>query len=217
MTLAILTEDLICMNALAEDNCFRVELAYARDDNLLFGERIYREDAKLWLYKDLADIVCLAARKCYEAHRMRFVLYDGLRTTDAQKAMMLTRRAQDNPQWLEEPRMLSLPGAGGHPRGMAVDIGLEDESGNLLDMGCPFDFMDETAHREYGHSPEVKRNRLILDGAMIRAAENLGIELTLLPEEWWDFRLPKRFYQEYAPLSENDLPEDMRLMPPACL
>jgi D-alanyl-D-alanine dipeptidase len=203
-----------------EDIChFRVKQAYARDDNLLFGERIYRENAKFWLYKALAKIVCKAARTCYETHGLQFVLYDGLRTVEAQEAMMNTRLAKENPHWMIEPRLLSTPGGGGHPRGMAIDIGLEDDNGELLDMGCPFDFLAEAsdpehnpAHREYQHSDEVRRNREILDNAMIGASESLGIPLTPLAQEWWDFRLPLSFYGKYTPLSESDLPEDMKMM-----
>ena len=207
------------MNKKASRCHYRVEVAYAKKDNLLFGEQIYWGDAELWLFEDLAEIVCMAARECYETHYLRLVLYDGLRTIDAQKAMMQTRRARENPHWMEPPRLLSTPGGGGHPRGMAIDIGLKDENGNLLDMGCPFDFLSENAdpahnpaHREYKHPAAVKRNRAILDDAMMRAAKALGIPLTPLAEEWWDFRLPQSFYGRYAPLSENDLPEKMRIM-----
>lgn len=205
-------DDLICMDELDSRYNFRVDLAYARKDNLLFGERIYRKEAKLWLYKDLADIVCEAARNCYEEHGLRFVLYDGLRTIDAQKAMMQTRKVKENPHWLIEPRLLSLPGNGGHPRGMAIDIGLEDENGVLLDMGCPFDFMGKEAHRNYPHASEVKNNRAMLDSAMLAAAENPGIPLFPLPEEWWDFRLPASFCKGFSPLSELDLPNHMKVM-----
>lgn len=206
-------EHLVCMNDLADSCFFRIKLAYAKDDNLLFSERIYKKDAKLWLYKELAQIVCCAAQKCYEKHNMRFVLYDGLRTIEAQETMMRTKRAIENPQWMTEPRMLSLPGSGGHPRAMAIDIGLESENGAVIDMGSNFDFMGEESHREYPHlRPETKQNRAILDNAMVQASQNLDIGLTLLPEEWWDFRLPKAFYQKYAPLSENDLPEEMRMI-----
>lgn len=219
MAKTILPEDLVCMNKKASRCHYRVELAYARDDNLLFGEKIYWEEAELWLYEDLAEIVCMAARECYEEHYLRFVLYDGLRTIEAQEAMMRTRRARENPHWTEPPRLLSTPGVGGHPRGMAIDIGLENENGNLLDMGCPFDFLADNAdskhnpaHRDYNHSPLIKHNRAILDNAMLSAAKALGIPLTPLAEEWWDFRLPRGLYEQYAPLSENDLPDKMRMM-----
>ena len=213
-------EDLICMNDHAISHTFRVDLVYARPDNLLFGERIYKSDARLWLYKDLAAIVLKAAEYCTRHHKARFILYDGLRTTDAQEKMMHTQRVQDNPHWLREPRLLSPPGAGGHPRGMAIDIGLESLDGDLLDMGTLFDFLAENpdmahnpAHRDFrGHDPKIMENRRKLDNSMLLAAQDLNIPLLLLPQEWWDFRLPPETFNRFKPLSETDLPPAMRLI-----
>ncbi len=205
-------KNLICMDNYASKYNYVIDLAYARNDNLLFGESIYKKSAQLWLYKDLAEIVFLASKYCFEKHKMRFILYDGLRTTNAQEAMMRTKRALDNPHWLDKPRLLSPSGAGGHPRGMAIDIGLEDQSGKLLDMGCAFDCLSEQAHRKYKHSPKIMSNRKILDNSMASAAQKLNMPLSLLLEEWWDFRLPPKIYECYKPLSDNDLPKHMRLM-----
>lgn len=212
-------DELICMDEQASRYHYRVELAYARADNLLFGEQIYRENSKLWLHHSLADIVCSAAQKCHNQYNLRFVLYDGLRTVDAQEAMMHTQRVQDNPHWLEEPRLLSSPGGGGHPRAMAIDIGLETLTGEEIDMGTAFDYLTENAHpdhnpahRGYNHTQEILDNRKILDNCMRKAAQELKTELFPLPEEWWDFRLPVHITECYAPLHEHDLPEEMRLM-----
>lgn len=216
----ITPQELVCMDEHAEKYGFRVELAYAREDNFLFGERIYRKGAKLFLHKDLAAIVFYAARLVVEKYHVRFVLYDGLRTTDAQAKMIATRRVRENPQWLEEPRLLSPPGAGGHPRGMAIDIGLETLEGELMDMGTVFDFLAEKsdaahnpAHRDYkGHGKTVTENRNILDDCIRHGAAHYGLPLFPLPEEWWDFRFPRSVYEEYAPLSDSDLPPDLRLV-----
>lgn len=213
-------EDLVCMDDYAETYAYCVELAYARSDNLLFGERIYREDAKLYLHKDLASIVMKAATSCFEHEHLHFVLYDGLRTSTAQERMMHTQRVRDNPHWLQEPRLLSPPGAGGHPRGMAIDIALETPQGELLDMGTAFDFLaanshlnHNPAHRAFkGHSAAIMQNREILDKYMLEAAKELGIKLLPLPQEWWDYRLPPEVFNQYAPLADSDLPAHMRLI-----
>lgn len=190
----------------------RINLAYARDDNLLLGERIYRQDARLWLHRDLSEIVLRAAKIIADQHGFTCVLYDGLRTFDAQDAMLRTKRVRDNPHWLKEPRLLSPPGTGAHPRGMAIDIALEDESGALLDMGTPFDDLTEKAHRDYAHNETVQKNRAILTDAMMETARMLGKPLLPLPQEWWDFRFPAEIYGQYAPLSDKDLPPEMRMM-----
>ena len=205
-------QDLICIDHLTGDANIRIELAYARDDNLLFGERIYREDAQLWLYNDLVRIV-LESAKTLENQKLRLVLYDGLRTTTAQEKMLATQRVKDNPQWLEEPRLLSPPGAGAHPRGMAIDCSLETLDGQLLDMGTAFDDLSPKAHREDADvSDRAKENRQILQNIMLSAAEDLNIELLALPQEWWDFRLPPEVYERFAPLSDEDLPQNMRMV-----
>lgn len=206
-------EKLFCMDSFAAECGYVVDLAYARNDNFLFGERIYRPEAQLWLYEDLARIVMRAAVIARDEYSIRFVLYDGLRTVDAQEKMLKTKRVEDNPHWLVEPRMLSVPGAGGHPRGMAVDIGLMDENGILLDMGCTFDDLTEVAHRQYaGLSAEVRRNRGVLDDCMARASTEAGVVVWPLPQEWWDFRLPPEVFNSYAPLRDADLPSHMRML-----
>ncbi len=211
-------EDLIDMSIFAHDGLVRIELAYAQDDNLLFGEKIYRENARLWLHSDLTDIVVHAAKNLQEQN-LKLVLYDGLRTHDAQARMLETRAVKENPHWLEEPRLLSPPGAGAHPRGMAIDCSLETMNGELLDMGTAFDFLAKNpaptlnpAHREYaGHSETIMKNRLILDQAMMEAAQETETALFPLPQEWWDFRLPPEVYETYEALKDTDLPPDMRM------
>jgi len=210
---------LVCIDAHAVDMPLRVDLAYARDDNLLFGERIYKRDAKLWLYEDLAKVVLGAAERVHVAMGGTLVVYDGLRVLEAQAAMLKTQRVQENPQWLEEPRLLSPPGAGGHPRGMAVDVSVMDAKGVLLDMGCAFDFLSDDpapavnpAHRDFAHRDEVIENRSLLDEAMMGAAADCGVELVGLAQEWWDYRLPQDVYGAYTPIKDADLPAHMRIM-----
>lgn len=208
------------MDDYADSYAYRVELAYAHEDNLLFGERIYCKNAKLYLHKNLAKVVMRAAKACFEHENLHFILYDGLRTSTAQKRMMHTQRVRDNPHWLEEPRLLSPPGGGGHPRGMAIDIGLETPSRELLDMGTAFDFLATNshphfnpAHREFKrHSAKTMRNRDILDRHMKLAAQEFGTPLLPLPEEWWDYRLPPEVFNQYEPLTDSDLPSAMRLI-----
>ncbi len=212
-------DDLVCMDAYDNTYPYRIELAYARDDNLLLGERIYRKDAKLWLHETLANIVFKASEICFTRYQLRFVLYDGLRTCDAQEAMMHTQNVKKNPQWLEPPRLLSPPGSGAHPRAMAIDIGLETLNGEIIDMGCPFDYLAESphpdenpAHRLYKHPPQIMHNRDKLNKPMVESSKALNTPLVLLSQEWWDFRLPADIYNQYAPLSESDLPEQTRLL-----
>lgn len=215
---SIKISDLVCMHDYANRYNFRVELAYARDDNLLFSEYIYKKTARLWLHKKLATVVFTAASNCFENHGLRFVLYDGLRTIEAQEKMMQTKRVLDNPHWLEPPRLLSTPGSGAHPRAMAIDIGLEEQNGALIDMGCSFDYLHDQpdalhnpAHRDHAVCEEVQKHRDILNNSILEAAKTEELEISLLPEEWWDFRLPKSYYEHFLPISDKNLPDHISL------
>lgn len=211
--------DLVDMSAVETEHSYRVELAYASAKNLLFGEQIYRADAHLWLHKSLAEIILNAAQKL-ETQRWRLVLYDGLRPCEAQEAMLHTQAVKQNPHWLEKPRLLSPPGAGAHPRGMAIDCAIETLDGQLLDMGTAFDYLaadpsaeGNPAHREYvGLTETIRQNRDILNAAMMSAADECEAALWPLPQEWWDFRLPESITEGYAPLRDEDLPAAMRMM-----
>ena len=210
---------LICMDDYADRYGYRVDLAYARADNLLFGEAIYRKDAKLWLCEDLAQIIFAAAKALRKVH-LRLILFDGLRTIEAQEKMLTTRRVREKPHWLQEPRLLSPPGSGGHPRAMAIDVALEDLNGNLLDMGTPFDYLAEDpspkknpAHRAYqGHAPHICESRKILDDALFGAAKTLNLPLIGLHEEWWDYRFKSEYYNNFSAISEILLHPDQKLL-----
>ncbi len=196
-------------------------MVYALPDhplNHVFKEAIYRPGAKMWVHQDLAEIVLLAAERCWVEKQLRFVLLDCLRTVDAQARMAQTKIVQANPHWTTPGpgQLLSNPGEGAHPRAMAIDIMLEDAHGNALDMGTVFDHFtldpsDNPAARDYPMPDHVQANRDLLNHYMLDAARTLGRDLWLLPSEWWDFRFKPEVYNAYAPLSDADLPDAMKM------
>lgn len=210
---------LVPMDMFEETGWLRVDLAYAGPDS--FCGPIYRREARLWLHEDLAAIALLAARILWEKHELRLVIYDGLRTVSAQEAMLETPVVRANPHWLMgEGSVLSTPGRGGHPRGMAVDVSLEDAGCCLIDMGTAFDEFPSggsgpdtnRAHRDYAKlSDEIKKHRRILQDSMTGAAAALGMHLLPLPVEWWDFRFFHDVVNTWAPLDDRDLPLQMRM------
>jgi D-alanyl-D-alanine dipeptidase len=212
--------DLVPLDAYTDSHPIRIDLVYAQPhhpDNM-FKTAIYKPDARMWGHRVFVPVILKAAETCHRETGWYFELKDCLRTIEAQAAMAQTDIVKANPHWLEEPnRLLSPPGKGGHPRGQAVDIILIDANGEALDMGTPFDYLtpDRTvnpAARSYRDlSAEVLLRRQQLESWMMQAAASLGLPLWPLPQEWWDFRFTKEYYDQYAPVADADLPPDMRV------
>ena len=176
-----------------------------------FGE-LYHDKADIYIHKDLLVIVLSAAVKVNREHGYRIQIDDSLRTVDAQQIMEKVAVARN---WNDD--LVSRPGNGMHPKGLAVDAELTDTDGNLVDMGSHFDEFFEISdryhnksHREYVRlTPEQKANREILDGAMLFAAGEHHVELQLLPEEWWDYRFKSDPFG-IVPAADKNLPVKMR-------
>ena len=191
-----------------------IDLVYAKTDHPenIFGIAAYHKDARLILHKELARIVLKTARLLQEHYGWALVLKDGLRTVEAQRALMDTDIVRRNPHWLEEPRLLSAPGQGAHPRGMAIDVSVNEADGTPVDMGTLFDAMVPESARNYdGFPPDILQNRSTLEEAFAEAAQALSLPLLALPSEWWDFRLPASYNGLYEPLSDDDLPDCLKM------
>lgn len=213
-------EDLVFLDDYTTDYPLKIDLVYAQPEHPcnLFKTGIYRPDAKMQGHREFVPVILRAAEICWREHRYIFELKDCLRTVEAQERMRDTEIVRKNPHWLEEPnRLLSPPGRGGHPRGMAVDIVLLDDRGREIDMGTPFDHLSEDrannpAARNYPHfPPAILENRRILERAMTQAAAELGREILPLPQEWWDFRFPYSYSNLFAPVYYRDLPPALRM------
>ncbi len=219
-------EDLVALDDFAAAHPLKIDLVYAdpRHPENVFREDIYRADARLWAHKDFAPVILLAADICFERTGWLFEVKDCLRTVEAQQRMRETAVVKAHPQWLAGPdNLLSLPGGGGHPRGMAADIVLIDANGEKIDMGTKFDFFaedirDNPAARnatrfcdDEARNQRILYHRRVLEESMMEAAKDLGRALVPLPEEWWDFRFPSSHVNAYAPVRDADLPENMRM------
>lgn len=114
--------------------------------------------------------------------KLQLVMYDCYRPLHLQKKMFDLVK---NADYVADPVRGSK-----HNKGMAVDIGLADSLGTLLDMGCAFDEFSELAHINYPHlSKEAKKNRQMLRQIMLQA----GFES--YEKEWWHFNYEKRKYE----------------------
>lgn len=209
--------DLVPMD-LFRNEPIKIDIVYAdaAHPQNIFKTALYRKDARLTLHKDLARIVVAVARDLYARDNSILLLKDGLRTIEGQTLMNDTQIVKDNPQWVREPgRLISPPGAGAHPRGMAIDVSLETKEGTLVDMGTVFDEMTEASARDYqGFDPHILQNRTILEEFFMKQAARLNLPMLPLPSEWWDFRFPRSHYEQWAPLSDADLPPALKMIAP---
>jgi len=208
--------DLVDMRVLARNAPYRIDMVYANATHPenIFGIAIYKPDAGFYLYKGLAQIIIRAANLC-QTYNLVLVLKDGLRPVEAQAAMQEAAIVKANPQWMadDENRLLSPPGMGGHPRGMAVDVALETRLGEHIDCGTCFDAMVPQSRRDYTDLPaSCLHYRALLTDIMTSAAQYYNVPLLPLPSEWWDFRYPADIYNQYAPMSNTDLPDDMKMV-----
>jgi len=202
--------DLVPMDVFGASEPFIIDLVYADKDHPenIFGINLYHKNARMILHRDMARIVVLAARALHNEYGWTLILKDGLRTVDAQERLMQTDIVRANPQWLEEPRMLSLPGKGAHPRAMAIDVSVKG-----VDMGTRFDEMTPQSARAYdGFPKDILENRQRLEKAFVESAQKLGLPMLPLPSEWWDFRFPASYHERFAPLHETDLPDSLKMM-----
>ena len=218
--------DLVALDDFTTTHPLKIDLVYAKPEHPdnMFKTKIYRPDARMLGHRELVSIILAAAQICFKKTGWIFEVKDCLRTFEAQSLMRDTDIVKAHPQWLEEPgRLLSPPGAGGHPRGMAVDIILVDKNGTEIDMGTRFDFLTEDrnnnpAARNYTRfgddetrNQNILYHRRVLEESMMQAATEAGRELLPLPQEWWDFRFPKSYSEQFEPIRDAALPPDMRM------
>ena len=206
---------LIPMDVFVGREPIKIDLVYAQADHPynFFKEAIYQKNSRLWTHKDLATIILLTARKLHQNYKYTLELKDCMRTVEAQTTMQETDIVKDNPQWMELPNpLLSTPGARSHPRAMAIDVCVYDSNHKEVDMGTHFDFMGKEAHRDYkDFSDNILNNRKTLENAFMQSAENLGFPFLALSTEWWDFRFPAAYSEEFGPLRDADLPPQMQM------
>lgn len=207
--------DLIPIDMFIECAPIKIDLVYAQKKHPrnIFKTALYYSKSRLWTHKNLAAITILTARRLNQKFGYILEIQDSLRTVDAQEIMQETQIVKEHPEWMEEPdRLLAPPGAGGHPRGMAIDVRVLDKTGQGIDMGTPFDFMEEQSHRNYiGFSDEILKNRKTLEKTYLESAKTLGFPFLGLPSEWWDFRFPADYTRNYQALKDEDLPPQMQM------
>lgn len=165
----------------------QISLAYATPDN--FAKRVvYAKGAKPALRLQAYECL-LKAIKAAQSCGLTIIVYDAYRPAAAQEIFW---------QAIADPRYVADASVGSnHTRGVAIDVSLIDESGNLLDMGTGFDAMCEKSHHNRNDLPtQVQRNRNLLLGIMLHAG------FSAIPTEWWHYELPNSI--QYGLIPESD-------------
>lgn len=208
------SQHLVPMDIFQEDYPVIVDLVYADGNHPenIFGS-LYHPDSLMWVHKNIAKTILLGSIRANESFKWVMRLCDALRPVEVQELMQ--QRAKIH------PLLLSRPGGGAHPRGLAIDIQPQMYDGSKIDMGTSFDHFaddperDNPAARDYKNfDNEILHNRRRLQDSIVRSGEDLNLPIWPLSQEWWDFRYPLEEVQKYAPFYEQDLLPCQRMLHP---
>lgn len=175
------------------DTNIRIVLLYNTDKNFL-GKSFYGGLDKCYLPCDVATRLNNAQKYLKaEFPFYNLIVFDATRPQHIQKMMWdsLKMHPAEKYNYVAHPDELSL-----HNYGAAVDVGIINENGVLLDMGTPFDFFGELAQPKFElqHLSEGKLskpaycNRLLLRRIMMRAG------FYPITSEWWHFNACTKLY-----------------------
>lgn len=161
-----------------------IEMVYATYDNFS-GHNLYCDIQRAFLHKDAMRKLRLAANLLSKQKPdYKLVLFDAARPNHAQEMLRAMVRGTPWQHFVSSPATGSI-----HSYGMAVDIGLLNEKGELLDMGLPYD--------SFAFYAGKKGEKQALEQGLLTAKQMENRELLRLvmgqsgwinlPSEWWHF------------------------------
>lgn len=162
-------EDLIDVREVLPD--VRLEIRYATASN--FTKQVLYPEAKCVLRREVAEALAQVQADLKRLD-LELVIYDCYRPLSVQKKMW---------EIVPDDRYVADPAKGSrHNRGAAVDAGLYDNYGKLVQMPTDFDDFTERAHHSFIDLPShVLVSRQNLKTMM----EKHGF--AALPTEWWHY------------------------------
>jgi D-alanyl-D-alanine dipeptidase len=161
-----------------------LDLRYASPRNLC-GRDLYQGCREAWLHREafvrLEQAVAALSRR---QGRWRLRIYDAARPLQVQEQLFAQVRGSAQQVYVADPARHSV-----HNYGFALDVGLQDEDGQELDLGTPFDAFDEAAQprleetllKEGRLSPRQRDLRMVLRECLVAGG------FTQHPLEWWHF------------------------------
>lgn len=169
---------------LKDSDFYVIELKYATTSNFM-NENVYNEFNRAFLQSHAAEKLQKAVLKLKELKpNYKFIIYDVLRPRSVQWKMWNRVKGTDQEQYIANP----VEGSS-HNYGMAVDLSIVDEKGQVLDMGSGFDEFDEISQPKY-EARFIAENRLssihIENRNLLRTCmETVGFRQ--FTTEWWHF------------------------------
>ena len=172
------------------DSSLVVKLMYTQADNFT-GEVLYDDLSEAYLHPDAAYALVKAQRTLKELHpSYSLLIYDAARPMSVQKKMWNVVKGTPKYRYVSNPNN----GGGLHNYGLAVDISIQDSSGQPLPMGTKVDHLGAEAHitreselvRNGKMSEAEHQNRILLRKVMKEAG------FRALPSEWWHFNFCSR-------------------------
>jgi zinc D-Ala-D-Ala dipeptidase len=168
------------------DSTIVADLKYATTDNFI-GADMYLGLKKAYLQPEVAEKLIKAQRILKKEHpEYSLIVFDAARPLKIQQAMwdQLLMPLNEKTKYLSNPKKGSI-----HNYGAAVDLSIQNNNGDLLDMGTPYDFFGDLAHPakelvmlELGLlTQEQINNRKLLRGVMKQAG------FFNISTEWWHF------------------------------
>mgnify|MGYP003289203215 CR=1 FL=1 len=175
----------------------RVNLRYCGNDNFV-GRPIagYTTGKRAILRRDVAECIKRAQAEL-NARGLGLLVWDAYRPHRAMEDFYAWSRTDDIRMKAQYYPNISKKGIydgkyirrrSEHSLGIAVDVTIIDLStGEQLDMGCGFDFLDPSSATRYaGVTPEQHANRMLLRDTMDRAG------MRNYKREWWHYFLKNR-------------------------
>lgn len=178
------------------DPSIGVLLKYASDDNFM-KKNLYGDLKEAYFVQEIAERIALAQKMLRnDFPSFSLLIYDAARPMSIQKQMFETVKDTDKEMYVASP----YSGGGYHNYGLAVDLTIVDDKGDVLDMGSDFDCFDDVSHvgdeealvASGRISAQAKKNREMLLKYMSAAGFDQN------PAEWWHFQ---RYSKEY--IKEN--------------
>lgn len=154
-----------------EDDYTMLDLRYATENNFV-DEQMY--DCGRCFIREEANGNLSKIRNDLKAKGYGIILYDCYRPRPVQQKLW---DKVPNASYVTPPSRGSM-----HNRGVALDIGLINEKGDILDMGTEFDYFGREGHHDYyDHPKQVLDNRTLLKSTMEKHS------FASIRTEWWHY------------------------------